>query len=74
MVKKLKKNKKEKKENNEIKNKKKTRKRIFKKQLRPKINILINLVKKYRNPNEYIRQDQVQKLLKYMKLKPVEFN
>ena len=41
MVKKLKKNKKEKKENNEIKNKKKTRKRIFKKQLRPKINILI---------------------------------
>ena len=37
-----------------------------------KINILINSIKKYRNPNEYTRQDQVQKLLKYMKLKPVE--
>ena len=70
MVKKLKKKIKDKKENND---KKKTRKKIFKKSLRPKINILINSIKKYQNPNEYIRQDQVQKILKYMKLKPVEF-
>ena len=73
MVKKLKKNKKEAKENNKTSDKKKNRKIIFKNRLRPKINILINSIKKYRNPNEYTRQDQVQKLLKYMKLKPVEF-
>ena len=73
MVKKLKKNKKEAKENNKTSDKKKNRKIIFKNRLKPKINILINSIKKYRNPNEYARQDQVQKLLKYMKLKPVEF-
>ena len=73
MVKKLKKNKKAAEENNKTDDKKKNRKIIFKNRLRPKINILINSIKKYRNPNEYTRQDQVQKLLKYMKLKPVEF-
>ncbi len=73
MVKKLKKNKKEAEKNNKTDDKKKNRKIIFKNRLRPKINILINSIKKYRNPNEYTRQDQVQKLLKYMKLKPVEF-
>ena len=73
MVKKLEKNRKEAEENNKTDDKKKNRKIIFKNRLRPKINILINSIKKYRNPNEYTRQDQVQKLLKYMKLKPVEF-
>jgi len=73
MVKKIRKKYKEKKEVNKNNNTRKIRKKFFKNSLRPKIDILINYIKKYRNPNEYIRQDQNQKLLKYMKLKPIEF-
>lgn len=53
--------------------KRKKIKKIKLKGLYPKFEVLINKIKQYKNPNEYTRQDQVQKLLKYMKLKPVEF-
>ena len=64
MVKKIRKKYKEKKEVNKNNNTRKIRKKFFKNGLRPKIDILIkkiNYIKKYRNPNEYIRQDQNQK-------------
>ena len=64
---------KEKKGTNEANKNIKIKKKIFLKSLHPKIESLIYLIKTYRNPNEYTRQDQDQKLLKYMKLKPVEF-
>ena len=68
MVKKLKKIIKGKRESQKYNDKKKFMKKVFKKTLHPKIEYLINLIKKYKNPNEYTRQDQDQKLLKYMKL------
>ena len=73
MVKKFIKNKKEKKGIKESNKIKKIRKKIFKKSLKPNIDYLIKFIKQYKNPNEYTRQDQDQKMLKYMKLNPVEF-
>ena len=57
------------------KNKKsfKRKKLLFKNTLHLKIDYLINKIKKYKNPNEYTRQDQDQKIMKYMKLQPVEY-
>ena len=64
--------------NKNIKNYKynKKRKRLIIKDslsLHPKIEFLENLIKKYQEPNEYTRQDQDQKIDKYMKIPPVEF-
>lgn len=53
--------------------KRKKIKKIKLKGLYPKFEVLINKIKQYKNPNEYTRQDQDQKLLKYMKLNPIEY-
>ena len=52
------------------------RKKIYiplKKSLHLKINDIIKYIKTYKDPNEYKRQDQEQKLIKYMKIFPVEY-
>ena len=61
---------KEKKSNSKRRIKKKL---LFKKVLHPKIDDLINKIRTYQTPNEYTRQDQDQKITKYMKIKPVEY-
>ena len=58
-------------EGKKFKHKRKVR---FKNRLYPKIDLLINKIKEYQNPNEYTRQDQDQRLSKYINLPPIEYN
>ena len=53
--------------------KRRIKKLLFKKALHPNIDNLINNIRAYKTPNEYTRQDQDQKITKYMKIKPVEY-
>ena len=51
----------------------KRKKILIKESLHPKIEFLMDKIKKYQEPNEYTRQDQDQKLMKYMRIPPVEY-
>ena len=64
----------DKKKKNNNNNKRRIKKKLlFKKVLYSKFDYLIKKLRTYQTPNEYTRQDQDQKIAKYMKIKPVEY-